>query len=133
MSVYKNQKIRRAEKLVAPRCEAAVARYLDFCQAHPGRPVTWQSAEHPWSFRVTFVGSKWVMDDLEAETEGMEGIFEGEDLASREGVDHVICSVLVPLAIEVALGEVPGVTTEEFLSDMETAEPSLDGEAHTGQ
>ena len=70
-----------------------------------------------------------MMDDLDAETEGMDDFFEGEDLTSREGVDHVICSVLVPLAIEAALGHIPGTTAEQFLTDMEGAVPVFDDES----
>lgn len=131
MGVYQNQKVKRAEKLVAPRCEAAVAKFLDTCVANPAKPILWQSLQHPWSFRVTFLDGKWLMDDLEAETEGMEDFFEGEDLTSRDGVDHVICSVLVPLAIEVVLGEVEGATTEQFLIDIEGAVPTPDDQPHS--
>ena len=127
--VYEAHEIKHAEKLVAGRCESSVARFLDFCEASPGRPVLWESHQHPWSFRVTFISGKWVMDNIDEETEGMEDFFKDEDIASREGVDHVICSVLIPLAIDVALGNASETTTEEFLSDIEHADPRLDGEA----
>ena len=118
---HSEQEIEHAEKLVAQRCETAVALFLDICESAPGRPVLWQSDNDPWSFRVTVVEGRWEMDDLELEIDGVEEFFEGEDLASRDGVDHVICSVLIPLAIDVALGEVPDRSPEEFLSEMENA------------
>lgn len=125
---HTEQEIERAEKLVAQRCETAVARFLDICEASPGRPVLWQSDEDPWSFRVTLIDRKWVMDDIEMETEGMNEFFKDEDLTSREGIDHVICSVLMPLAMEVALGDVQDRTLEGFLSEMETTVPTFDDE-----
>ena len=123
-----SRKVELAEKLVADRCETAVARFLDICEASPGCPFLWESDQHPWSFRVTFLEGKWLMDTLEEEVEGMEEFFKDEDLSSREGIDHVICSVLVPFAMDVALGNMPGTSAEEFLSDMELAIPKTDDE-----
>ena len=125
---HTEHEIERAEKLVAKRCEAAIARFLDICEASPDRPVLWGSDKDPWSFRVTLIDGNWVMDDIEMETEGMEDFFTDEELTSREGIDHVICSVLVPLAMDMVLGEVPGRTPEEFLSELENAVPGFDVE-----
>ena len=125
---HTEQEIERAEELVGQRCETAVARFLDICEGSPGRPVLWQSHEDPWSFRVTFADKEWVLDDIEMEIEGMEEFFEDEDLTSREGIDHLICSVLIPLAMEVGLGDVPGRKPEQFLSEMENAIPTFDNE-----
>ena len=116
---HTDQEIDKAEQLVADRCEAAVARYLDVCESHSGESVIWGSTVDPWSFRVSFDGQKWIMDDTDLEIDGVEELFEGEDLESREGVDHVICSILIPLAMGAALGEIPCRPAEEFLSEME--------------
>ena len=123
---HSDQEIDQAEELVAERCEAAVATFLDTCASHPGRPVTWESNVDPWSFRVVFDGDKWIMADIDLEVEGLEDLFEGEDLQSRDGVDHVICSVLIPLAMEAALGEIPERTAEGFLTDMEASVPKVE-------
>ena len=124
---HSEQEIEQAEELVAERCEDAVANFLNTCASHPGQPVTWESYVDPWSFRVTFDGHKWIMDDIDLEVDGIEDLFEGEDLESRDGVDHVICSVLIPLAMEAALGEIPNRTAEEFLADMEASFPRAEG------
>jgi hypothetical protein len=121
-----DRKVAWAEKLVADRCETAVARFLDICEASPGCPFLWESNDHPWSFRVTFLEGKWYLDTLEEEVEGMEEFFKDEDLTSREGINHVICSVLVPLAMDIALGNMPKTTADEFLEDMEQAIPRAD-------
>ena len=55
LSIHANRKVKQAEKVVVARCEATVARFLDFCEASPGRPARWESREHPWSFRVTLL------------------------------------------------------------------------------
>ena len=125
---HTEQEIERAEELVRQQCESAVARFLDTCEGSPRRPALWQSHEDPWLFRVTFADKEWVLDDIEMEIEGMEEFFEDEDLTSREGIDHVICSVLIPLAMEVALGDVPGRKPEQFLSEMENATPTFNNE-----
>jgi len=123
---HTDQEIDRAEQLVADRCEAAVARFLDVCESHAQEGVVWESNVDPWSFRVTFDGEKWIMDDIDLEIDGVEELFEDEDLESREGVDHVICSIMIPLAMEAALGDYPGRSAEDFMSEMESSSPRID-------
>jgi len=116
---HSEQEIQAAEDLVAERCEAAIDRFLDVAYANPGRAVNWGSNIDPWSFRVTYLNGNWILDDIELEIDGVEDLFEGEDLTSREGVGHVVASVMVPLAMEAALGEVSDRTAEHFLQEME--------------
>lgn len=123
---HSDKDIENAETLVSLRCEEAIERFLAFCERNEGKWVIWESIEDPWSFRVIYTGESWTLEDIDFEIDGMDDFFEGVDLSSREGMEAVLCSVLIPLAMEAALGEIPGRSANEFLDEMDAMRPLID-------